>query len=113
MPFEHGYSKRVMKLTDVFAFSVKVNSPDGPVPPLVTGTFAGADFCFSMLGEASDKISSASIADLTSQLDGAQDANKKPSGSLDVNHDLASMDEKKHAFDLDVGAILNPDQTVH
>jgi len=99
--------------------NVKVNSPDGPVPPLVTGTFAGADFCFSMLGEASDKISSASIADLTSQLDGAQDANKKPGGinldfikslmsklplgggSSDVNHDLASMDEKKHAFDLD------------
>ncbi|PLW49145.1 hypothetical protein PCASD_03001 [Puccinia coronata f. sp. avenae] len=99
--------------------NVKVNSPDGPVPPLVTGTFAGADFCFSMLGEASDKLSSASIADLTAQLDGAQDANKKPGGinldmiksllsklplgggSSDVQNDLASMDEKKHAFDLD------------
>ncbi|KAA1072857.1 hypothetical protein PGTUg99_021110 [Puccinia graminis f. sp. tritici] len=99
--------------------NVKVNSPDGPVPPLVTGTFAGADFCFSMLGEASDKLSSASIADLTAQLDGAQDANKKPGGinlnliksllsklplgggSSDVQHDLDTMDEKKHAFDLD------------
>ncbi|KAI9604768.1 hypothetical protein H4Q26_002737 [Puccinia striiformis f. sp. tritici PST-130] len=99
--------------------NVKVNSPDGPVPPLVTGTFAGADFCFSMLGEASDKLSSASIADLTAQLDGAQDANNKPGGinldmiktlmsklplgggNADVQHDLDTMDAKKHAFDLD------------
>ncbi|OAV99185.1 hypothetical protein PTTG_00008 [Puccinia triticina 1-1 BBBD Race 1] len=99
--------------------NVKVNSPDGPVPPLVTGTFAGADFCFSMLGEASDKLSSASIADLTAQLDGAQDANKKPGGinlnviksllsklplgggNSDVQNDLDKMDEKKNAFDLD------------
>lgn len=107
---------------DVFAHvgeNVKVNSPEGPVPPLVTGTFAGADFCFSMLGEASDKLSSASIADLTAQLDSAQDANKKPGGinlgfiktilsklpmggnDSEVQNDLASMDQKKHAFDLD------------
>ncbi|POW09284.1 hypothetical protein PSHT_09210 [Puccinia striiformis] len=96
---------------------VKVDSPDGPVPPLVTGTFAGADFCFSMLGEASDKLSSASIADLTAQLDGAQHANKKPEGinldmikalmsklplgggNADGQHDLDTMDAKKHAFD--------------
>jgi hypothetical protein len=111
-------------------FLVKVNSPDGPVPPLVTGTFAGADFCFSMLGEASDKLSSASIADLTAQLDGAQDANKKPGGinlnliksllsklplgggSSDVQHDLDTMDEKKHAFDLDVSVNLSTDRTI-
>ncbi|KNE98158.1 hypothetical protein PSTG_08622 [Puccinia striiformis f. sp. tritici PST-78] len=62
--------------------TVKVNSPDGPVPPLVTGTFAGAGFCFSMLGEASDKLSSASTADLTAQLFGAQDANKSPEVSI-------------------------------
>ncbi|KAH9473732.1 hypothetical protein Pst134EA_000807 [Puccinia striiformis f. sp. tritici] len=93
--------------------TVKVNSPDGPVPPLVTGTFAGAGFCFSMLGEASDKLSSASTADLTAQLDGAQDANRKPGGinlgmikalmsklplgggKADVQHDLDTMDATK------------------
>ncbi|KAH9466979.1 hypothetical protein H4Q26_000771 [Puccinia striiformis f. sp. tritici PST-130] len=62
--------------------NVKVNSPDAPVPPLVTGTSAGAGFCFSMLGEASDKLSSASTADLTAQLFGAQDANKSPEVSI-------------------------------
>ncbi|MBW0484489.1 hypothetical protein O181_024204 [Austropuccinia psidii MF-1] len=99
--------------------NVKVNSPEGPVPPLVTGTFAGADFCFSMLGEAHDKISSASITDLTAQLDSAQVENNKTGGiNLDfikslmtklplgggksqVQQDLASMEQKKHAFDLD------------
>ncbi|KAA1088936.1 hypothetical protein PGT21_000942 [Puccinia graminis f. sp. tritici] len=72
-----------------------------------------------MLGEASDQILSASIANLTAQLDGAQDENKKPGGinlnlnkSLlsklplgggrsDIQHNLDTMDEKKHAFDLD------------
>ncbi|KAA1137657.1 hypothetical protein PGTUg99_021071 [Puccinia graminis f. sp. tritici] len=67
-----------------------------------------------MLGQASDKLLSASIADLTAQLDGAQDENKKPGGinlnlsklplgggSSDIQHNLDTMDEKKHAFDLD------------
>ncbi|KAI9603643.1 hypothetical protein KEM48_000404 [Puccinia striiformis f. sp. tritici PST-130] len=99
--------------------TVKVNSPDGPVPPLVTGTFAGAGFCFSMLGEASDKLSSASTADLTAQLDGAQDANRKPGGinlgmikalmsklplgggKADVQHDLDTMDATKTCGHID------------
>ncbi|KAG0144827.1 hypothetical protein CROQUDRAFT_659517 [Cronartium quercuum f. sp. fusiforme G11] len=99
--------------------NVKVNSPDGPVPPLVTGTFAGADFCFSMLGEASDKLSSASIGDLTAQLDDAQNQNhqagggrfdfiksilsKLPIGGGDksVDDDLADIKQQKKALDLD------------
>ncbi|KAH9807871.1 heterokaryon incompatibility protein Het-C-domain-containing protein [Melampsora americana] len=101
--------------------NVQVNSPDGPVPPLVTGTFAGADFCFSMLGEASDKLSSASIADLTSQMDEAQNQNKQSgegrfefiksilsklpiggsSGDATVNDNLDQINQKKKAFDLD------------
>ncbi|EGG08407.1 uncharacterized protein MELLADRAFT_71466 [Melampsora larici-populina 98AG31] len=101
--------------------NVRVNSPDGPVPPLVTGTFAGADFCFSMLGEASDKLSSASIADLTAQMDEAQNQNKQSdggrfefiksilsklplggsNGDTTVNDDLDQMNQKKKAFDLD------------
>lgn len=75
-----------------------------------------------MLGEASDKLSSASIGDLTAQLDDAQNANKKSSGGrlefiksilsklplggangdATVDDDLDQMDRKKKAFDLDV-----------
>jgi len=34
--------------------NVKVNSPAGQVPPLVTGTFGGADFLHSLLGEGQE-----------------------------------------------------------
>lgn len=33
---------------------VTVNTPSGPAPPLVTGTFGGADFLHSLLGEAGE-----------------------------------------------------------
>lgn len=33
---------------------VTVNTPNGPAPPLVTGTFGGADFLHSLLGEAGE-----------------------------------------------------------
>ena len=33
---------------------VSVNTPNGPAPPLVTGTFGGADFLHSLLGEAGE-----------------------------------------------------------
>ena len=38
------------------------------VRPLVTGTFGSSDFLFSLLGEAQDKISEASIDDLSAEL---------------------------------------------
>jgi hypothetical protein len=34
--------------------SVSVNSPSGQVPPIVTGTFGGADFFHSLLGETTE-----------------------------------------------------------
>lgn len=41
------------KLT--FSFQpVSVNSPNGRVPPIVTGTFGGADFFHSLLGETTE-----------------------------------------------------------
>lgn len=117
LPLQFSHLRRLM-----CSMAVRVNSPDGPVPPLVTGTFAGADFCFSMLGEASDKLSSASIADLTAQMDEAQNQNKKSdggrfefiksilsklplggsNGDTTVNDDLDQINQKKKAFDLDV-----------
>ncbi|KAJ3380849.1 hypothetical protein HDU92_005748 [Lobulomyces angularis] len=39
------------------------------VYPLVTGTFGSSDFLHSLLGEAQDKISEASINDLTKEID--------------------------------------------
>ncbi|CAO1635322.1 unnamed protein product [Parajaminaea phylloscopi] len=45
--------------------NVRVRSPRGEmVAPLVTGSFGGSDFVHSMLGEASDHLSSASVSDL-------------------------------------------------
>ena len=54
--------------------TVKVLSAYGPVPPLVTGTFGGSDFIHSLLGEATDHISSASVSDLNKQMQKAIEA---------------------------------------
>jgi Heterokaryon incompatibility protein Het-C len=51
---------------------VSVRSPRGErVPPLVTGTFGSADFLHSLLGEATDHLSEASLTDLTQHLGSA------------------------------------------
>jgi hypothetical protein len=51
---------------------VLVRSPRGErVPPLVTGTFGSADFLHSLLGEATDHLSEASLTDLTKRLGSA------------------------------------------
>jgi hypothetical protein len=59
-------------------FVVTVRSPHGPVPPLVTGTFGSADFIFSLLGEATDHLSEASLTDLSKKLG---DAKKSDQGN--------------------------------
>ncbi|KAL0580689.1 hypothetical protein V5O48_001330 [Marasmius crinis-equi] len=46
-----------------------INTPNGPAPPLVTGTFGSADFMHSMLGEATDHISQASVTALADKMD--------------------------------------------
>ncbi|KAF8079060.1 Het-C-domain-containing protein [Lyophyllum atratum] len=50
---------------------VLVDTPNGPAPPLVTGTFGGADFIFSLMGEATDKLSQASVTDLSQKMSAA------------------------------------------
>jgi len=47
---------------------VIINTPNGPAPPLVTGTFGGADFLHSLMGEATDKLSQASVTDLSEKM---------------------------------------------
>jgi hypothetical protein len=43
--------------------NVKVRAPNGhDVPILVTGTFGGADFIHSLLGEATDHLSEVGLA---------------------------------------------------
>lgn len=70
---------------------VTVQTPSGPAPPLVTGTFGGADFLHSLLGEAteygsiiivlepephphylSSHLSEASVIDLTQKMSAAK-----------------------------------------
>ncbi|KAF7307412.1 Heterokaryon incompatibility protein het-c [Mycena indigotica] len=50
----------------------EIETPNGRAPPLVTGTFGGADFLHSLMGEAGDKLSQASVTDLASKMDEAQ-----------------------------------------
>ncbi|KAF8899167.1 heterokaryon incompatibility protein Het-C-domain-containing protein [Infundibulicybe gibba] len=47
---------------------VEINTPNGRAPPLVTGTFGGADFLHSLMGEATDKLSQASVTDLSNKM---------------------------------------------
>ncbi|KAF8745171.1 Heterokaryon incompatibility protein Het-C, partial [Rhizoctonia solani] len=63
---------------------VKVNSPNGPVPPLITGTFGSADFMHSMLGEATDHLSEASVSDLSKKMSELknQDQSESPIAKL-------------------------------
>ncbi|KAI0792398.1 heterokaryon incompatibility protein Het-C-domain-containing protein [Abortiporus biennis] len=57
---------------DVFTHvgdQVRVQSSQGSwVAPLITGTFGSSDFIHSLLGEATDHISQASVTDLNSEL---------------------------------------------
>ncbi|KAK0208698.1 Het-C-domain-containing protein [Desarmillaria ectypa] len=63
---------RKMGYEDVFCHvgdNVYLQAPSGErVPPLVTGTFGSADFMHSMLGEATDHISQASVTALNDQM---------------------------------------------
>ncbi|TFK19444.1 Het-C-domain-containing protein [Coprinopsis marcescibilis] len=53
--------------------NVRVQAPNGNwVAPIVTGTFGSDDFFHSLLGEATDHISSASVTDLNKELDRAR-----------------------------------------
>jgi hypothetical protein len=36
--------------------SVIIDTPNGPAPPLITGTFGSADFLHSLMGEATEYV---------------------------------------------------------
>jgi len=59
---------------------VLINTPNGPAPPLVTGTFGSADFMHSLMGEATDHLSAASVVNLSKKMD---DASNSDDSSVD------------------------------
>jgi hypothetical protein len=60
----------------------KVRAPNGrDVYPLVTGTFGGADFIHSLMGEAGDHLSEASVSDLTKSMSNARSISEGQSSS--------------------------------
>ncbi|EJC98232.1 Het-C-domain-containing protein [Fomitiporia mediterranea MF3/22] len=64
---------------------VRIQAPNGKyVAPLITGTFGGNDFIHSLLGEATDHISQASVSDLNKELEKASARTRSgPGGSND------------------------------
>ncbi|GAA99255.1 uncharacterized protein L969DRAFT_86483 [Mixia osmundae IAM 14324] len=73
-----------MGFRDVFCHvgqNVTVQSPHGPCPPLVTGTFGGPDFLYSVLGEGGDKLSEASVSDLNKAINRAKSEPTDSTGS--------------------------------
>ncbi|KAG8965532.1 hypothetical protein FRC03_000442, partial [Tulasnella sp. 419] len=52
--------------------NVRINTPNGQAAPLVTGTFGGADFLHSLLGEGQDKFSQSSVSDLAARMEQAK-----------------------------------------
>ncbi|KDQ09037.1 hypothetical protein BOTBODRAFT_537784 [Botryobasidium botryosum FD-172 SS1] len=61
---------------------VRIHAPNGKmVSPLVTGTFGGNDFMHSLLGEATDHISEASVSDLNKEFEKARAKSNQGTGS--------------------------------
>lgn len=81
---------RKMGYGDVFCHvgdEVTIDTPSGPAPPIVTGTFGGADFVHSLLGETGDKLSQASVTDLSGKLD---QASQNPTADLGALKNIVS-----------------------
>ncbi|EIN08362.1 Het-C-domain-containing protein [Punctularia strigosozonata HHB-11173 SS5] len=96
---------------DVFVHvgdQVRLRAPNGQqVAPLVTGTFGGSDFIHSLLGEATDHISQASVTDLNKALDSAksrsvQDRGGSPANTLrDLLFKLPGADNSEMSREMD------------
>lgn len=84
-------SLRRLGYTDVFCHvgaNTTIQTPAGPAPPLVTGTFGGSDFIHSLLGEATDHISEASVSDLAKAMDGARSSGSRGLGDSGSGADV-------------------------
>lgn len=69
--------------------NVKVRAPNGrDVFPLVTGTFGGADFIHSLMGEATDHLSQASVSDLSKTMANARSIGEGQTNSANTLRQL-------------------------
>ncbi|WWC69599.1 uncharacterized protein I206_103542 [Kwoniella pini CBS 10737] len=69
--------------------NTQIQAPNGKrVYPLVTGTFGGADFIHSVMGEATDHLSQQSVSDLTKQMSNARSISEGQSNSADTLRQL-------------------------
>lgn len=60
---------------------VRIQAPNGQwVAPLVTGTFGSSDFIHSLLGEAGDHLSQASVTDLNAEISRARQKDRSGPG---------------------------------
>ncbi|KAF7307409.1 Het-C-domain-containing protein [Mycena indigotica] len=117
---------RKMGYRDVFCHvgdQTEIQTPNGRAPPLVTGTFGGADFLHSLMGEATDKLSQASVTDLASKMDQAQSQDqaskistlkailsKLPIGGGDSKVDEgAQLGEEAKAYNFDPNNVAPPE----
>ncbi|KAJ3735714.1 heterokaryon incompatibility protein Het-C-domain-containing protein [Lentinula guzmanii] len=82
---------------DVFTHvgdQVRVHAPAGKlVAPIVTGTFGSSDFIHSLLGEATDHLSQASVTDLNKEFDKARATQQRsgPGGATDPTSVLRDL----------------------
>ncbi|KAJ7064976.1 heterokaryon incompatibility protein Het-C-domain-containing protein [Mycena amicta] len=70
---------------------VRIQAPNGKwTAPLVTGSFGGNDFIHSLLGEAGDHLSQASVSDLNKELEKARSSSTRsgPGGASNTLRDL-------------------------
>ncbi|KAK7058606.1 hypothetical protein VNI00_002242 [Paramarasmius palmivorus] len=76
---------------------VEIDTPNGPAPPLVTGTFGSADFLHSLLGEATDHISQASVTALSDKMNESknEDTSSKISQLKDLFGKVSGGDDNK------------------
>ncbi|GJJ09955.1 hypothetical protein Clacol_004179 [Clathrus columnatus] len=67
--------------------AVLVDTPLGPAPPLVTGTFGSTDFIHSVLGEGMDRLAEASMSNLATKMN---ESKEQTEIHIPILHDLLS-----------------------
>jgi len=100
--------------------TVLVDTPRGPAPPLVTGTFTIRDLVHSLLGEAADHLSQTSVVGLTHRLEeaSANDTGESLGGLRGVlekvlgggsgdakTNEAAEIEQQSKAYHFDPGEI--------
>ncbi|KAH8120007.1 Het-C-domain-containing protein [Phellopilus nigrolimitatus] len=94
--------------------NVTIKTPNGRAPPLVTGTFGSADFIHSLMGEATDHISEASVTDLYDKMKQSSDGNSSMEGLKTILSKLpigGGSDKVEEAENIEKKAYdFNPDK---